>query len=149
MAFSQSVFLSIVIFQVGELISLKQTVGLCNVYGACVDLNVVLDVSEKIGSSFNLGAIRSFASFLSKVNVVDLPLQELSLCFGSVDFVYRKLHPKAEDEYQKKLKYPQIQTLDYGWSLDLDRRRTRFATGDDEGSGGHRLRRRGPRIHPL
>ncbi|KAK2659361.1 hypothetical protein Ddye_005894 [Dipteronia dyeriana] len=75
--------------------------------------------------------------------------EELSLCFGSVDFVCRKLLPKAKDEYQKNLKYPQIQTLDSGWSLDLDRRRTRFATGDDEGSGGHRLRRRGPRIRPL
>ena len=42
------------------------------------DFNMVLDVSERIGSSYNLGAIRTFTSFLSKANVVDLPLQGMS-----------------------------------------------------------------------
>ena len=42
------------------------------------DFNVVLDASERVGLSYNVGFMRSFSELISKAMVVDLSLHGMS-----------------------------------------------------------------------
>ncbi|KAK3204961.1 hypothetical protein Dsin_019007 [Dipteronia sinensis] len=47
------------------------------------DFNSVLDPSERIGVSSNLGSIRNFNSFVLRAKIIDIPLQGMTFTWSN------------------------------------------------------------------
>ncbi|KAK3219251.1 hypothetical protein Dsin_013221 [Dipteronia sinensis] len=97
------------IFVIGQMTELKKVVGFCNVYADTVesnrktlwndivvilnsfpipwvvggDFNAVLDPSERIGASVNMGSIRNFNSFVLRAKVIYIPLQGMAYTWSN------------------------------------------------------------------
>ncbi|KAK3220515.1 hypothetical protein Dsin_014485 [Dipteronia sinensis] len=93
----------------GTLNKFKKDIVFCNVYAASVeserrelwdfilasqqsltapwcvggDFNTVLDPSERVGVSENLGSYRNFASFIAQANIIDIPLHGMSYTWSN------------------------------------------------------------------
>ncbi|KAK2653707.1 hypothetical protein Ddye_013563 [Dipteronia dyeriana] len=73
------------------------------------DFNMVLDPSERIGVSVNVGSMRSFASFIAQANIIDIPLHGISYTWSN----------NREKEAWARLDRFLLSPIILGWFPDL------------------------------